>query len=343
MNTPPELPISETLVPVASHPFQVSRRAILLAGGAVFASGLHAQPAFPSRPLRIISPFPPGGPADAIGRALVDALSQRMGQPVLLDSKVGAGGIVAASEAVRVPPDGYTLLWTLNDSLVSPVATLKTQPYNVLKDFVPITLVGAAGFVLVVRADSPLRTLADVVRQARATPDKMTYASWGQGSMPHLMMEALCREANVKLLHVPYKGLTVYLPELLGGTVDMCFIQASAIAAYEGKVRPIAALGPQRNPFVPSAPTFAESGFRHDIFKTRIWLTMLAPARTPADIQARLVQEIKAAAQAPTVLAALRANGYELVNGGPETVTAALTTELNLVPKLMREIGIEPQ
>lgn len=343
MKTFPQLPLADALNSPKVEKSMISRRSVLLAGGGLLASGLHAQTPFPSRPIRIVEPFPAGGPGDAIGRALVDALSQRLGQPVVLDSKAGAGGIVAASEAARMSADGYTLLWSINDPLIAPVATLKTQPYNALRDFAPLTMAGAASFVLIVKADSPFRTLGDIVKQARATPDRLNYASWGHGAMPHLMMEALSREANVKLLHVPYKGLTLYLPDLLGGAIDMCFIQASALSAYEGKIRAIATLGPQRNSFVPAAPTFAESGFRHEIFKTRIWLSMLAPARTPADVQARLVQEIKAATQTPTVLAAMRANGYELVNGGPEVVTAALKTELEIVPKLMREIGIEAQ
>lgn len=325
-----------------SRKLTITRRTVLAAGGGLFATGLHAQAAYPSRPIRVVESFPPGGPGDAIGRAMMDALSQRLGQAVILDSKTGAGGIIAASELARAPADGYTLYWALNDAFTAPVATLKTQPYA-LKDFAPLSMAGAAGFVLIVRADSPFRTVADIVKQAQATPDKLTYASWGLGGMAHLAMEALAKEAKIKLTHVPYKSLAFYLPDLLGGTIDMCFIQGPAVSNYEGKVRAIATLGPQRNSFVPSAPTFAESGYPQEIFKTRTWLGMVAPARTPPEIQARLVQEIKLATQAPAVLAALRANGYDVVNGGPEVAAAAMRKEMDLIPPLMREIGIQPQ
>jgi tripartite-type tricarboxylate transporter receptor subunit TctC len=269
-------------------------RRILLAvllGLCVSATAALAQDtyhdAYPSRPIRLIVPYPPGGTADAMARALGQELTAAWGQAVVIDNRPGASTIIGAEIAARSPPDGYTLLFTTDSTLTINPLLHKRLPYDPQKDFAPIIVIGNQDLVLVVHPSVPARTLDEFVAVAKDKPGALNYGSFGRGSQPHLAMEMFSQLAGISLVHVPGKGIAEVLSDLISGTVQAAFVGVSAAGLIrDGKVRGLATGGGHRSALFAEVPTFAEKGYPQ--MYARAWWGIVAPAGTPREIVDKL-------------------------------------------------------
>lgn len=261
----------------------------------------HAQDAYPTKPITMIAPFPPGGVADIVGRPLAASMERALRQPVLVVNRPGAGGAVGTTAAAKASPDGYTILMSLSSISIFPVSDPingKPAPYQ-LSDFAPIALVTADPTVLVVAADGPYKTIHDFIASAKAFPGRMNYSSSGVYGTLHVAMEMFANAAGIKLFHVPYQGGGPAVAALLGGQVHaLASGPAAAIGQIKGgKMRALAGWGDQRLPLMPELPTFKELGFKDVEFY--IWSGVFAPAATPAPIVQRLRDAVRAAVADP--------------------------------------------
>lgn len=286
---------------------------------AALALSLSAQAqAFPSRPVRILCPFPPGGGVDITARAIANELSKQFGQPVTVENRPGAGGNIAAAEVAKAAPDGYTLFLTLNAlHAISPVLYAKL-PFDALKDFAWVTPLVQFNNVLVVSAAAPAKSVQELVAQAKRQPGKLTFASSGNGTNIHLTGELFKSMAGIDIQHVPYKGSAPAMTDLLGGQVTMMFetIPAAVSQIRGGKLRALGVTGAKRSPLFPGVPTIAESGLAG--FEVQSWYGLVAPAATPREIVARLNAEAVKGAGAREFRERMEPLGFDIVTGSPE-------------------------
>jgi tripartite-type tricarboxylate transporter receptor subunit TctC len=257
--------------------------------------------AYPEHPVKLVVPFAPGGATDILGRLLASSLGERLGQPVVVENRPGAGTVVAAGLVAKAPPDGYTLLLGASTTLTLNPAIRSTLPYDPLRSFTPLGLVADMGLVLVVNNDVPARTLSELVALAKADPDKLSYGSYGTGSSVHFGGEMLKTATGMRMMHVPFNGSSPNLTALMGGQVQVAVdtVVATTPLIKAGKIRPIAALGAQRLPLLPQVPTVAESGYAG--FDMGTWFAFLAPAGLPAPIQKKLEKALAAAMADPAM------------------------------------------
>jgi tripartite-type tricarboxylate transporter receptor subunit TctC len=282
-------------------------RSIVIVVAALVAPAAFAQGAYPTKPITMIVPFPPGGVADIVGRPLAAAMEKTLKQPVVVVNRTGAGGAVGMGAVAKSAPDGYTILMGLSSISVFPVSDRingKTPTYE-MSDFAPIALVTADPTVLVVRADGPYKTLKDFVDAAKKNPGKINYSSAGVYSTLHVAMEIFANAADIKLFHVPYQGGGPAVTALLGGQVEALASGPSAAVGQikAGKMRALAAWSEQRIPMMPDVPTFKELGLDAVFY---IWSGVFAPAATPAPIQTRLRDAVRQAAHDPDFTAAMQ-------------------------------------
>jgi tripartite-type tricarboxylate transporter receptor subunit TctC len=275
--------------------------ALLAAAPAAFA-----QDAYPSKPITMIVPFPPGGVADIVGRPLAVTMEKSLKQSVVVVNRTGAGGAIGMAAVAKAPPDGYTILMGLSSISVFPVSDRvngKTPAYE-LKDFAPIALVTADPTVLVVRTDSPYKTVKDFVDAAKANPGKINYSSAGVYSTLHVAMEIFAGAAGIKLFHIPYQGGGPAVTALLGGQVEaLASGPAAAVGQIKaGKMRALASWSDKRLALLPEIPTFKELGYDAEFY---IWSGVFAPAATPAPVLAKLRAAVREAANAPEFKAAM--------------------------------------
>ena len=276
----------------------------------LYVSSAGAQ--YPNRPVKMIVPFPPAGATDIVGRIVAQKLSERIGQSVAVENRPGAGGSLGSDLAAKSAPDGYTILMaTSSTHSIGPV--LQKLPYDPLKDFAPITHVANVPNVLVVSPKLPVNNLSDLIKLARSQPGKLNYASAGVGSITQLNVEKLKLIAKLDIVHVPYKGTQLSIPDLANGNVAMLFDSlASALPNIKnGNARPIALNAPKRSALLPEVPTLAEAGMPE--FDVYTWFGMFAPAGTPPDIVARLQREVVAGLRSPDVLERFAGVGAEPV------------------------------
>jgi len=277
------------------------KKMLVFAALSLFAHGLQAQNAYPTKPITMIAPFPPGGVADIVGRPLAASMEKTLKQPVLVVNRSGAGGAVGTTAAAKAAPDGYTILMSLSSISIFPVSDPingKPAPYQ-LSDFAPIALVTADPTVLVVAADGPYKTIQDFIASAKAYPGRMNYSSSGVYGTLHVAMEMFANAAGIKLFHVPYQGGGPAVAALLGGQVHaLASGPAAAIGQIKGgKMRALAGWGDKRLPLMPELPTFKELGYKDVEFY--IWSGVFAPAATPAPIVMRLREAVRAAVADP--------------------------------------------
>lgn len=292
----------------------------LAAAAALFA--LAAPPAFaafPDKPLRIVVPFAPGGGTDAIARSLGIGMAQALGQPVIVDNKPGAGTIIGTDAVAKSAPDGYTLVMATFAHAVNPALQPKL-PYDTDKAFAPVALVGISPNVLVVRADQPYKTVAELIAAAKAKPGKLTFASQGNGTSAHLAGELFKSLAKVDITHVPYRGAGPAMTDLLGGQVDMMFATAAAARPFvsAGKMRALAVTTAQRSPAYANVPTLAEAGVRG--YAAESWYGLYAAAGTPKEVIARLNDAVRQAVQAEAFAKQAQTEGLALQVGTPEAL-----------------------
>jgi tripartite-type tricarboxylate transporter receptor subunit TctC len=294
--------------------------------------------AWPAKPVRMIVNFAAGGSTDVIARSMSARLGEVLGQQVVVENRVGAGGNIGMEAAAKSPPDGYTLLHSSDGPiLINP--HLYKLGIDVARDLDPVAVTGRTAIFFVVRPALPVRTLAEFVTYARANPGKLNYGSAGNGTLQHVAAEMLMRAAKIEVTHVPYKGSQQVLVDLLGGQIDFTFDLGGAIPHIKAdKVRLLAVPGPARSPFFPDAPTMAEAGTNLDL----VWLSgVYAPAGTPREIVTRLNREIGRIMQAPETRAILASMAAEAMNPmSPEEFAAHQTRERARFGALVREANI---
>jgi tripartite-type tricarboxylate transporter receptor subunit TctC len=283
--------------------------------------------AWPGKPIRFIVPFPPGGGTDVFSRTIANKLAEVLHTQVVVDNKPGAGGNIGLDAAAKSAPDGYTLVMGQTSNLAINPSLYARLPFDPIKDFAPVSLIAQAPLVLVVATDSPWKSLADVVAAAKAKPGQLSFASPGNGTVGHLAGEMLSRSAGIKLVHVPYKGASPAMTDLMGRQVDLYFASLGAGVAQVkgGKLRAVAVTSRERTPALPDVPSIAESGYAS--FDATTWYGVLAPAGTPATIVARLNAEITHLLQSPGVRERLASEGGDIMGGSTERFAAFLRTE----------------
>ena len=296
--------------------------------------------AYPSKPIRLILPFPPGGPTDIVGRLTGQKLGELVGQQVIADSRPGASGNVGLELASKAPPDGYTI------ALSSPVISLSPHMYTKLnydpqKDLAPIALIGALRNVLVVHPSVPAKTLKELVAVARKNPGKLNYGSGGMGTTTHLAPELLKSLEKLDIVHVPYKGSGLALIGLASGQVDLEILAVPAAMSQiqAGRVRPLVVLAPNRAAQLPDVPTAKEAGYPN--FEISVWYGMLAPAATPREIINRLNAEFNKAIAAPDLKEKFASNGVEPLGGTPEQFRDYIRSESERFGKVIKDAGIK--
>jgi len=301
----------------ASLSSKLAAFALAAAGSILVASP--ALAAFPDKPLKIIVPFAPGGGTDMVSRTIGILMSQDLGQPVIIDNKPGAGTIIGTDALAKSAPDGYTLVMATLAHVVNPSIQPKL-PYDYAKAFAPVMLVGRSPNVLVVRPDSPFKSVKDVIAAAKAKPGRLSFASQGSGTSAHLAGELFKNLTGTFITHIPYRGAGPALTDLLGGQVDMMFATASAVGPFiqSGKLRALAVTTAQRSPsaLLANVPTIAESGVPGYVADS--WYGLLVPAGTPAPVIARLNASAKKAAQSDVFRSKVESEGLIVSAGTPE-------------------------
>lgn len=294
--------------------------------------------AWPTKPIRLVVPYPPGGPTDVLLRIVAGQLAERLGQPVVIDNKPGASGMVGADQVAKAPADGYTLLGNASIHVINPSLYAK-PPYDAIKDFAPISLVAEVPLVLVVSPALGAGTVKDVIALAKAKPGGLAFASSGNAAAPHLAGEAFKHAAGVELLHVPYKGSGPALTDLMGGQVQLMFdsMPSSMPFIQAGKLRALAVTTTRRSTALPQVPTLAEAGLPG--FDISTWYGLWAPAGTPREVVARLGSEVAAIVRQPAIRDRLLALGAEPVGNTPEEFAAFNRSELAKWARIVKQSG----
>lgn len=312
----------------------IAATALVLQAGAVMAQS------YPSRPITIVLGFPPGGAIDIIARQIAPKMSADLGQPVVVENKPGAGGVIGMQSVARAEPDGYTVfMGTMGNFSITPVLN-KDLPYNVQKDFSPITQVASSGFVLYVNTQLPVKNVAELIAYAKANPDKMNFSSSGNGGLPHMAAEMFNSAAGVKMTHVPYKGSAPSIQDLMAGQVQLTF-EAVAIGlphVQAGKLRALATTGSQRLSVLPDVPIVAET---IQGFSVTNWFGMAAPANTPADRINRLQKAVADALKQSDVKQKLAQLGVDPVADSPTQFGAFIQSETNRWAKVIQDANIK--
>ncbi|WP_194727004.1 Bug family tripartite tricarboxylate transporter substrate binding protein [Noviherbaspirillum malthae] len=303
------------------------------------AIGASAQQTYPNKPIRLVVPFPPGGGPDIIARLVANKLQATAKWNVVIDNRPGAGGNIGVDLVAKSPADGYTLVIGQTSNLAVNPTLYKKLPYQPLKDLAPITTLATAPLVLVVAANSPYKTLADVVAAAKAKPDQVTFASPGNGTVAHLTGEMLQKAAGIKLQHVPYKGISGALTDLLGGQVQlyMSSVPSAMSSIKNGKIRTIAVTSAQRAVDLPQVPTINESGYKG--FDAITWFGLLAPAGTPGPVIARLNSEVNKALQSNEVKEKISAEGGDAQGSTPDAFLALMKSDLVKWGQIVKDSG----
>ena len=325
---------------------RAASRRLFIAVAAVAASApllapmsASAQAAYPSRPIRLIVPFPAGGGTDVIAREVANKVATSNGWSIVIDNKPGSGGNLGVDAAAKAAPDGYTLALGQTSNLAINPTLYAKLPYNVEKDLTPIGLVASAPLVLVVSSDSPYKTLADVVAAAKAKPEALNYASSGSGTVAHLATELFQKTANVRFTHVPYKGAAQGSTDLIGGQIQMYMSSIPTLIGHikSGKMRPIVVTSAKRTADLPNVPTVDESGFKG--FDAATWFGVVGPAGLPKDVVAKLNAAFNKAVEDPEVKRKLVAQGAEVRGSTPEAFGAYIRSETVRWGKVVKESG----
>ncbi len=312
----------------------------LLVALVICIGGAAAQERYPNRPVRIIVPFAPGGSTDIFARLIGERLSAAVGQPVVIENRPGAAGNIGAEAVARSTPDGYTLLMATTGVMAINNALYKSMTYDAAKDFEPVVFIASITNVLIVANDSPLRSVADLIAATKRSPGQLTFASSGAGSSTHMSGELFKIMTGVDLLHVPYKGSALAMPDIITGRVSMMFENMPGAMPHiqAGTVRALAVTGLNRSSALPDVPTIAESGVVG--YESLSWSGIAAPAGTPREVVARLNREINAILAVPEVRQKLADQGAEAVGGTPEAFAEHAKRERVKWSRVIRDANI---
>ncbi|WP_419341727.1 Bug family tripartite tricarboxylate transporter substrate binding protein [Achromobacter sp. PD1] len=302
----------------------------------------HAQTDYPSKPLRLVVPYQAGGQVDVIARSVAEGLGKRLGQPVLVENKPGAGGIIATNHVAKSAPDGYTLLLTLATPITANLVLYKKLPYDPRTELRPISDISKSSGVIVIHGSLPVKNMDELIAHARKEPGALRMGSWGPGSPPHVIQRYMNKTYGIDILNVPYKGELPIVTALLAGQIDVALASAYTLRQHlaTGKIRALAVLGGKRISSLPDVPSMAEAGYDDEAYRTVTPTTLLAPAQTPADIVERLGREISATVQSPEVRERLLAMDLEPIGNLPHEAEAEYQTYLPIVLKLTTDAGV---
>jgi tripartite-type tricarboxylate transporter receptor subunit TctC len=316
----------------------------LVLASSMFAASAGLAQDFPTRPVRIIVPFSPGGPADFLPRVIGAKLSQLWNQPVVVENRTGGAGNIGMAMGAKATPDGYTLTSAPGGNIAVNPYMYPNLSYDVFKDFTPITLMGTVQNVLVLNPSVPAKTVPELIALAKQQPGKLTFGSGGVGSYNHLAGELLKSMAQIDLLHVPYKGIGDAVAAMLGGQISMAFVQVSSVKPYidSGRLRPLAIASPQRNPVIPNVPTMNEAG-NFKGFEAVSWYALVGPAGMPRNIVQRVQADVAQAVQTPEVHEKMVSIGADPVGGTPEQLREYMRAESDRYGPLIRKLGIKAE
>lgn len=309
---------------------------LCLAMAAGFCFNVQAQ-TYPTKPIRLIVPFAPGGGNDTVARAIAQQLTTSLGQSVVVDNKAGAGGIIGADLAAKAPADGYTLFLGGVGSLAVNPHLIAKIPYDPFKDFAPIILLASAPSVVAVNMQQPFKTIQELTAYAKANPNRLNYASNGNGSSAHVATVLYETMAGVEMEHIPYKGLAPAMMDLTSGQVQLMFSSMVAIVPQitVGKFRPLAVTSAKRSSLLPNVPTLAESGLPG--YEAGSWYGLLAPAGTPVEIVRKINQEAAKALRQTAVRDSLNGEGAEIEGGSPEDFARHIRVEHGRIGKMLAD------
>ena len=314
--------------------------ALSIAATLSLAAGPASAQTYPDRPLRIVVGFSAGGPTDVVSRLVGQKLTQALGQPVVVDNRPGAGGVLAGEIVAKSPADGYTLLMGTIGGLSVSQSLQANMPYQTLRDFAPITQVVANTNLMVLHPSVPVRSVKEFIALARAQPGRLNYASSGNGTVTHLSGELFKNMAQVQITHVPYKGGGPALNALLSGEVDLSFENALVVLPHvkSGRLRALAVTGAKRAAALPEVPTMSEAGLRG--YEATGWYGLLAPAATPSEIVRRLHDETVRILRTQEMIDKLRAQGSEAVGSSPEQFAAFIRAESEKWARVVKTSGM---
>ncbi len=311
---------------------------LTLLATALIATGALAQADYPNKPIKVIVPFSPGGAVDGPMRAIAEQLGKRLKQQVIVENKPGAGATIGSESVAKAPADGYTLLLASQSNAISASLYSKLS-FNPIDDFVGISLLGREPGVLVVHPSVPVNNVAELIAYVKQRPGEVNYSSSGNGSGQHLFMAMFASMANIKPVHVPYKGSGQATTDLLGGTVQMAIPGTQAMVKHikAGKLKPLATTGVARSPQLPDVPTLAESGLKD--YSAYVWMGLLAPKGTPPAIVALLQRELKAVLATPEVTGFMNEAGIEMVGSTPAQMDIYFREERDRWARIVKEVG----
>ena len=315
----------------------------LLAAVASCCGHAQAQAVFPAKPIRLVVTSPPGGANDTLNRALVAKLSEFVPQPIVIDNRPGASGIVAAEIVAKAPADGYTMLAGTEATLVTNPLLFPKVPYDTQRDFAPVTMTAAVSHVLLVHPSLPAATVPELISAAKARPGQLNYASSGSGSAFHLGMELFKRMAGVDIVHVPFKGSALSVAAMLSGDVQMMLIGTATglPLARSGKARALAMAGAKRSPAAPELPTISEAGLPG--FEISSWFGAVVPATTPPAVVAKLHADFARALLSADLRERLAPAGYEVIANSPDQFSRHMRSQSRRLARLIKETGIKPE
>ena len=317
------------------------RRFLLLCGLLCVGAAACFADDYPSHAIRLVVPFAPGGAVDSLARVIANPLAERLGQPVVVYNRGGAGGSIGMDEVAKAPPDGYTLLLA-HSGLTYVPGFYRNPPFDPAKDFDGIVIAVSGIYVLAVNLDLPVRSVAELIAYAKANPGKLSYGSAGVGSSLHLAGEFLKHDTGIDIVHVPYKGPAEAAADMIGGRIQMMFGPSVTILplAQAGKLRALAVTSARRSSLAPELPAMAET---LPGFEVVGWYGLAAPAGTPKQIVARLNAETNRVLQSPDFNAEVRKLGYETIGGTPDEAAARIKSDVVRWTKIIHGAGIEPQ
>ena len=317
----------------------------LLALGAVLAGSAAPAPAqsYPARPVKIIVPTPAGGPVDVMARLLANHLSPRLGQNFVVDNRPGAGNTIGSKEAAVADPDGYTLLYSSASGLVLAPMLQKNAGYDPITSYDPVALVAASSNILVVHPAVPAKSVQELVAHAKANPGRVNFSSGGIGVLPHLIGEMFKARAGIDVVHVPYRGGGPSINDVVAGQIDFTFEGTSVLLPLiqAGKLRALAVTSPNRIRELPDVPTMIESGYPG--FSSTSWTGLLAPAKTPGAVTARLNREINEAVQSPEFVAALAKLSSEPLGGTPQDFTRLIKADIARWEPIVKALSLKSE
>lgn len=303
-----------------------------------------AQPLpYPAKPIRLIVPYPPGGSADLIGRAVNELLAKRLGQPVIVDNRGGAASIIGAEITARAPADGYTILVATVTTLAVNPALYRKLPYHPERDFAPVSMLGSTPYLLAVHPSVPARSVAQLIAHAKAHPGKLDFGSAGVGSGGHLATELFKHMAGIDIVHVPYKGIGAATVDVVAGQIAILLsgISVSKPHVDSGRLRALAVSTAKRSQIAPDLPTLDESAVKG--YQAKSWNSLVAPQRTPAAIVQRLNTEITAVLNSPQLADQLKSQGIEPEPGPPAELARFVREEIMRFQHLVHTIGLKPE